>query len=96
MSMLRVTPGQLESLGTAVARQSVEMRAQQQRLRAQLQPLFGVEWAGTAATRFQSLYTDFDHHAHGLTDALEGLGQLLGRAGLAYADVESRIAASFR
>jgi uncharacterized protein YukE len=31
-----------------------------------------------------------------MSDALDGIGQVLGRAGNAYADVEQQIAASFR
>ena len=34
--------------------------------------------------------------ARGLSDALDGIGSLLARAGAAYADVEQQVAASFR
>jgi WXG100 family type VII secretion target len=93
---ISVTPAQLESLSGSVAQVSVEVRAQQQRLHGQLLPLFGAEWAGLAATQFAALYEQFESHARGLSDALEGIGQLLGRAGAAYAEVEQQIAASFR
>lgn len=68
----------------------------QQSLHAQLSPLFGTEWTGAAAAQFGVLYDQFDQHARGLSDALDGIGALLGRAGSAYADVEQQIAASFR
>jgi WXG100 family type VII secretion target len=96
MSALRVTPAQLESLSGSVGRTSAEIRGQQQALRAQLGPLFGADWAGSAASQFTALYEQFDLHARGLTDALEGIGALLGRAGASYAEVEQQIAASFR
>lgn len=96
MSGLKVTPSQLEALGGTVARVSDEVRSQHQSLRGQLAPLFGAEWSGTAATQFAALYEQFDVHAKGLSDALDGIGLVLGRAGVAYAQVESQIAASFR
>jgi WXG100 family type VII secretion target len=96
MGALRVTPDQLQSMSSGVGRTSAEIRGMQQSLRAQLSPLFGGDWTGAAAAQFGALYDQFDQHAKGLSDALDGIGQLLGRAGSAYADVELQIAASFR
>ena len=96
MSAFRVTPDQLEALGTTVGRVSGDVRAQHQHLRGQLGPLFGTDWAGSASAQFASLYDQFDVHARGMSDALDGIGQLLARAGVAYADVEAQITASFR
>jgi WXG100 family type VII secretion target len=96
MTQLTVTPSQLEALSAAVVRVSGQTRSEHQSLRAQLSPLFGAEWAGAAASQFAALYEQFDLHARGLFDALDGIGHLLGRAGVAYAEVEQQIAASFR
>ncbi|MGI8759901.1 MAG: WXG100 family type VII secretion target [Jatrophihabitantaceae bacterium] len=96
MSGLKVTPSQLETMSGAVARVCVDVRGQHQSLKGQLAPLFGADWSGTAAARFTALYDQFDQHAKGMSDALEGIGQLLGRAGTAYAEVEQQIASSFR
>jgi WXG100 family type VII secretion target len=96
MSGLKVTPSQLAALGGAVARVSSDVRGSHASLRSQLSPLFGAEWSGAAAAQFTGLYEQFDTHARGMSDALDGIGQLLGRAGIAYADVEQQIAASFR
>jgi WXG100 family type VII secretion target len=96
MADLRVTPSQLAALGGAVSQVSAQVRGEQQSLKARLEPLFGAEWAGTAASQFTALYEQFDQHARGMSDALDGIGQLLTRAGSAYADVEQQIAASFR
>jgi WXG100 family type VII secretion target len=95
MAGLRVTPGQLESLGASVGRVSTDVRGQHQNLRAQLAPLFGSDWSGPAAAQFTELYQQFDLHARGLSDALDGIGTLLRRAGVTYAEVEHQIAASF-
>ncbi|WAX56144.1 WXG100 family type VII secretion target [Jatrophihabitans cynanchi] len=96
MPGLKVTPSQLAALGTAVSRVSAEVRGQHQGLKGQLSPLFGAEWSGTAAAQFAALYEQFDQHARGMSDALDGIGQLLAHAGAAYAEVEQQIAASFR
>jgi WXG100 family type VII secretion target len=96
MPGLKVTPSQLAALGTAVTRVSADVRGQHQGLKGQLSPLFGAEWSGTAAAQFATLYEQFDQHARGMSDALDGIGQLLAHAGAAYAEVEQQIAASFR
>lgn len=96
MSGLKVTPGQLETLGGTVARVSADVRGQHQTLRGQLSPLFGADWSGAAASQFTALYEQFDAHAKGMSDALDGIGQLLARAGANYAQAEAQIAASFR
>jgi len=96
MSGLKVTPSQLAALSGSVSRVSGDVRGQHQSLRAQLSPLFGADWSGAAAAQFTAWYEQFDCHARGMSDALDGIGQLLGRAGAAYADVEQQIATSFR
>lgn len=96
MAGLKVTPDQLSQLSVAVHRTSSDVRGSHLALRAHLAPLFGADWVGAAASQFTALYDQFDQHARGLCDALEGIGALLGRAGTTYADVEQQIAASFR
>lgn len=96
MSGLRVTPDQLSALSSAIARVSTEVRSEHQGLAAQLSPLFGAEWSGAAASQFSNLYTQFDQHAKGMSDALDAIGLVLGRAGHTYAEAEQQIAASFR
>lgn len=96
MSALRVTPDQLSAMSATVARSSAAVRAEHQNLRSGLGPLFGSEWSGVASTQFTALYEDFDRHARGMSDALDGIGRLLANAGIRYAEVEQAIAASFR
>jgi WXG100 family type VII secretion target len=96
MSSLTVTPAQLESLGATTHHTCAGVRAEHQHLRAQLSPLFGADWSGAASAQFSSLYEDFEQHARGLCDALDGIATLLVRAGASYADVEAQITASFR
>jgi WXG100 family type VII secretion target len=89
-------PAQLEALGGTTHRACVDVRGAHQNLKAQLAPLFGADWVGAAAAQFASLYENFDQHAKGLCDALDGIGVLLVRAGSSYAEVEQEIAATFR
>lgn len=96
MSSLKVTPAQLETLGSTTHRVCTDVRAAHQQLTGQLAPLFGADWVGAASVQFSELYDNFDRHAKGLCDALDGIGALLVRAGAAYAEVEAQIAASFR
>ena len=96
MTSLKVTPAQLEALGGTVHRTAAEVRSEHQGLKNQLSPLFGADWVGSASSQFTQLYGDFDAHARGLAEALEGIGMLLERAGASYAQVEQQIAASFR
>jgi WXG100 family type VII secretion target len=96
MPDLKVTPSQLATLGATVSRVSADVRSQHQGLKGQLTPLFGADWSGTAAAQFAALYEQFDRNARGMSDALEGIGRLLGNAGTAYAQVEQQITASFR
>ena len=96
MSSLKVTPAQLEALGGATHRVCADVRGEHQSLKSQLSPLFGTEWVGAASAQFATLYENFDQHAKGLCDALDGIGALLVRAGANYAEVEQQIAATFR
>lgn len=96
MTVLKVTPAQLESLGGTTHRVCADVRDAHQQLTAQLGPLFGADWIGAAAVQFGELYENFDRHAKGLCDALDGIGVLLVRAGTTYAQVEQQIAATFR
>jgi WXG100 family type VII secretion target len=96
MPSLRVAPEQLQTLSSTVLKTAGDVRGAQHQLKSQLSPLFGSDWSGQASAQFASLYEQFDSHAQGLTQALDGIGQLLRNAGAAYADVESQIASSFR
>jgi WXG100 family type VII secretion target len=86
----------LEGLGGTAHRVSSDVRAQHQSLKAQLSPLFGSDWKGAASAQFGALYENFDQHARGLSDALDGIAALLARAGATYADTEQQIAGTFR
>jgi WXG100 family type VII secretion target len=93
---LKVSPQQLSALGGSCQRTATDVRGQHAALKAQLTPLFGADWSGTAATQFAALYEQFNGNADGLSAALEGIGTLLSRAGSSYAATEQQISTSFR
>jgi WXG100 family type VII secretion target len=96
MSGLKVTPEQLQTLGSACGRTAGEVRGSHGSLRGQLSPIMaGSDWSGAAAARFAELYAQFDSSASSMTEALDGIGQMLNTAGRAYAEVEVNIAGSF-
>ena len=94
--MLKVTPEQLQTMSGSVGRTATDVAGSHSALKSTLAPLFGADWSGLAATQFVALYEDFDRHAKGLSDALQGIGGLLHSAGTTYANAEQQIAASFR
>jgi WXG100 family type VII secretion target len=96
MAGFKVTPQQLTSLGGSCSRTASDVRGQHATLKAQLSPLFGTDWSGSAAAQFSQLYEQFNSNAQGMSQALEGIGRLLGQAGQSYASVEQQIASSFR
>jgi WXG100 family type VII secretion target len=93
---LRVSPQQLTALGGSCQRTATDVRGQHTTLKAQLSPIFGADWSGTAAAQFAALYEQFTRNAEGLSAALDGIGRLLGQAGSSYAAVEQQITSSFR
>jgi len=91
---IKVTPEQLHALSGRVSASSAQIEGELATLRSTLAPL-GSDWAGAAQSRFVALFAEWQAGAEKVHDALTGISALLGQAGLAYADAESRIAASF-
>ena len=94
MSVIRVTPEQLQTMSGRVASGAGSIDAELQGLRSMLAPL-GSEWAGTAQTRFVTLWEEWQRSARSLNDVLQQISGLLNQAGLSYAQAEQAIAGSF-
>jgi len=95
MPGFRVSPEQLQALGAQCGVTAGSVRDSHASLRGQLQPVMGSEWSGAAQLRFAELYDQFESSAQRLTEALDGIGQMLAAAGRNYAAVEESIAGSF-
>jgi len=96
MSGIKVTPEQLQALSGQVARGSGEISGQLRTLGSTVAPLVGGDWAGQAQQRFTALWEEWQRSGQGLQHALDGISQLMGQAGTAYANAESQIAGTFR
>ncbi|CAN5176790.1 hypothetical protein BH24ACT10_BH24ACT10_17840 [soil metagenome] len=96
MSGIKVTPEQLNALSGQVARGSGEIEGQLRGLSNTVAPLVGGDWAGQAQQRFTALWEEWQRSAQGLKHALDGISQLMGQAGTAYAQAETHIASSFQ
>lgn len=91
---IRVSPEQLDGLGSRVMSGSGQIESELRTLSGVLAPL-GSDWAGPAQTRFLSLWQEWQQAAEQLHTALTGISQLLTNAGSAYAQLETQIAQSF-
>jgi len=96
MNGIKVTPEQLQALSAQVGRGSGEIDSQLRGLSGTVAPLVGGDWGGQASQRFSLLWEEWQSSARGLRHALDGISQLLGQAGTAYASAEQQIAATFR
>jgi WXG100 family type VII secretion target len=94
MSGIKVTPEQLASMSGRVSAGAGSIESELASLAGSLAPL-GSDWAGVAQQRFETLWSEWQHSARGLHEALAGISQLLAQAGSHYAEAEQAIAGSF-
>ena len=94
MTAFRVTPAELMDLSRQVQGSAGSIEAELGGLRSRVAPI-GATWSGQAQERFQLRYEEWNRSAQGLQQALGGISQLLGQAGMSYDDAERRIAGSF-
>jgi WXG100 family type VII secretion target len=91
---IRVTPEQLNAASGRFTSGAQNINGTLGDLEREVGALGG-EWAGQAQMRFQALYEQWRTSANALHDALTGIAQLTGQAGMAYADSEQAIANTF-
>lgn len=90
-SNISVTPEQLRGESRNVVSKATEARSEFQALRGRLQGLSSM-FTGAAQDRFQERYTEWDGHAKGLVDALEGLGKFLETAANTLEETDQQLA----
>ncbi len=94
MSLVRVTPEQLQTVSTQLSSGSTQVESILSQLAAQTAPL-GSDWAGVAQARFTELWSEWQRNAAGLHEALTGIAQLMAQASSSYAETEAANAARF-
>jgi WXG100 family type VII secretion target len=93
----KITPEQLEALGGQTGKNAQDIDGLHKALESQLGPLRdGSAWSGQAAGQFNELYNKFNQSAKSLTEALNGISQLMKGAAQSYSQAEQQIASSFR
>ncbi len=93
---IKVTPEQLQQLSGNVQRTAGDIDGSLSSLAGQIGPLVGGDWAGAASMQFNALWERWQRSAKDLNSALQGISQLLGNAGTAYAEAERAIVGSFQ
>ena len=91
---IRVTPEQLHAIAGQLNAGAGNIESINAQLQSQVAPL-GSDWAGMAQARFQELWAEWQRSSRGIQEALNGISQLMQRAGTSYADNESSVAGSF-
>lgn len=90
-SNISVTPDQLRQESTHVVTKAGDARTEFGALRTRLLGLEAM-FTGAAQDKFQERYTEWDTHAKGLVDALEGLGKFLETAATTLEDTDNQLA----
>ena len=88
---ISVTPDQLRQESSHVVTKAGDARSEFATLRTRLQGLEAM-FTGEAQDRFQDRYVEWDQHANGLVDALEGLGKFLETAANAIEETDKQLA----
>jgi early secretory antigenic target protein ESAT-6 len=92
---LKVSTDDVATRAATVRSQAAELESQVARLTSDMQAL-SETWTGTASSAFQGLYHSWTKQAGQIQAALEQIGASLRSAGVNYAEVEARNAASMK
>jgi WXG100 family type VII secretion target len=88
MSMIKVTPEQLEEWSGQLARTAANIQSELSAARNLLQPA-AEDWIGHGAQAFQEKWDEWERSASGINDALESISQMLGRAATTYSQSDT-------
>ncbi len=91
MAYIKVTAEELSSIAGQLKTAAGNIQAENGRAMTQVQGLVGSGWEGAASQQFNDLFTQWKTSADGVQKSLDGIGQLLTRAGQVYTDTEEQI-----
>jgi WXG100 family type VII secretion target len=89
--MIKVTPEELESWSSQLAKGSAEIESQLSALRGAITPA-AEEWIGQGSRQFQALWEEWAQSAANLKEALDGISQMLAHAAQSYAQSDIDVA----
>jgi WXG100 family type VII secretion target len=92
---IRVTPEQLQGVSGQLNAGAGSIEGTLAQLSGNVAPL-GSDWAGPAQGRFLALWEQWQTSSRQLHQALLEIGQLMGRAAVAYDSNEQQVASIFR
>jgi WXG100 family type VII secretion target len=92
--LIKVTPEQLHGVAGQLNGGAGSIDTTLSQLASSVAPL-GADWAGVAQGRFMQLWQQWQTSQKALHQALTEISVLMNRAGGAYADNESSVAATF-
>lgn len=96
MGVTRVTTEDLHRVAGQLESGSVSIFEQLDALRGQIDGLVDASWEGAASQSFRELYEQWNSSGRQLSEALSGIGQMLGGTAEAYEVTEQDLAARFR
>lgn len=96
MPAIKVTSEQLQSVSSQLASGSQEVSQQLDTMRARVQGLVDADWNGAASDSFHELYTKWNTGAMQVKEALDGISQMLAKAGQTYQQTEDQLAQQLR
>lgn len=95
MSFIKVTAEELSQLSAQLSATAGSIQGESDGARGQVQGIVGAGWEGAASGQFSALFEQWNTSSAQLIEALNGISQLLGQAGVAYSETESQVARSF-
>jgi len=93
---LKVTPDELEAVGSQLSTASQEVSRQLESTKSQVQNLVDRDWEGAASNGLRELFGKWQTGASQVKEALDGISGMLGQAAKAYRDAEEQLASHFR
>lgn len=96
MSSIKVTSEQLQSTSSSLANGEQEITTKLNQLHAQVQSLVDSDWQGAASSSFHELWDKWHQGAGQVQQALQGISQMLGKAGQTYQQTEDQLATQLR
>jgi WXG100 family type VII secretion target len=93
---VRVTPEQLESVGSQLHAGSQEVERQLASMKSQVENLVNAEWQGAASASFYELFQKWQRGAADVKEGLEGISRMVGQAARAYRETEQQLANQMR
>ena len=96
MADIKVTSEELRNVSGQLATGSASVSEQLESMKRQVDALVSSNWQGAASASFNDMYTQWNTSAAQLTEALQGISQMLNSSAQAYEDTEQGLESTFR